>query len=253
MIATRYTFRHSTPVLAAGLVLLALLAPTAAARASSADPTAHHCVTVDLGWKRSGQSNGRSLDIPVGGSFRTTVGRNNAQLAIVAEITLIDAGQYHARGTVKFRNPQGKLAKLELDHSLPFSSDLPGGRGSHSHFTLNAVPSTPRLAALGYWTAENAGWGRRAPDLLPMRTRQGPRYPKFAELSGTTGDVLLRVLATSQGAPLWVGVERASPRCLFDRTAIETAMSWTFPPAVTLMPWEDRYWAMVPMRFRFDP
>jgi hypothetical protein len=186
--------------LAAGLGVLGLSQIAEAQALPPLMAPAHQCIAVDLAWRGSKRSGHRNIDVRAGEKFQIAAGRSSAQIAIDAEITKPEPDRFHARGTLKFRNSHGKLQVLALDQELPYTIDLPGGRGARSRVSIVAKASSPQLATLGYWAADESGWEWRGPDLLPLRSRRMPTYPEYALRTGMTGEVMLRILVSPLAA-----------------------------------------------------
>ena len=84
---------------------------------------------------------------------------------------------------------------------------LPAGVGDYAGFTLDEVDEPPR----------------------PVRSVP-PDYPYAAKKDRIEGQVVLRMLVTSDGTPTNITVHSADPPGVFEKAALDAAKRWRFKP-----------------------
>lgn len=84
------------------------------------------------------------------------------------------------------------------------------------------------------------------------RNAHPPRYPAAAVKRHEQGTVLLRVLVSTDGAPLKVQIQHSSGYASLDAAAVNAARRWKFHPAMAdHRPVQG--WVTVPVAFRLNP
>ena len=95
-------------------------------------------------------------------------------------------------------------------------------------------------------------FGLKQVDQAPVPIRKvTPEFPEAARKLGTSGKVLLKFLVKTDGSVIRASVVEASPKGLFDHSALEAVYNWRFTPGV----YHGRAvatWVMLPVYFRLS-
>ncbi len=95
-------------------------------------------------------------------------------------------------------------------------------------------------------------FGLKQVDQAPVPVRKvTPEFPEAARKLGTSGKVLLKFLVKTDGSVIRASVVEASPKGLFDHSALEAVYNWRFTPGV----YHGRAvatWVMLPVYFRLS-
>ena len=114
-----------------------------------------------------------------------------------------------------------QLAPLELATGATAAGNAPA----------TALPQQQEAAAVDAAAAGGAASPTSVADgLVPLSVHQ-PAYPRRARMAGVEGHVTLSYSIGSDGRPLNVQVDDASPLRTFDRAARDALLRWRFPAA----------------------
>jgi len=152
------------------------------------------------------------------------------------------------RKKLKETEPPKQLPKTFSNKSKP-KAHKPMTSVSMPSFTPSMLPGLGGDISIPNTDLGGIGFSMDEVDEVPQILRSvPPEYPYGAKRNHVEGEVVVRMLVTSQGVPTNLTVNSATPSGVFDKAALNAAKRWKFRPGKYRGQSVDT-WVLLPFKF----